>query len=233
MDPQRLRRKAVEKGLVPADKPMTDAECFDLVFLPGFSMAAKVTDVSGRGVGMDVVRRQVRNANGAVQIQSTPGKGTVFTIRLPLTTAIMDTMLLRVGAERFLIPVSAVVSMLRPAEGQVESLLTHGRVLNVRGCELPVINLGGFFGIDGHATDPLQSLLLVVENRGKDFALQVDEVLGQRQVVIKPFDHALAHHPGVSGSAILGDGHVALILNPARLLAGSASDDPVNPSSGN
>lgn len=225
MDPQRLRRKAVEKGLVPADRAMTDAECFDLVFLPGFSTAAQVTDVSGRGVGMDVVRRQVRNANGAVHIQSAVGKGSVFTIRLPLTTAIMDTMLLRVGSERFLIPVSSVVSMLRPAANQVESVLTNGRVLNVRGRELPVITLGAFFGIADHQADPQQSLLLVVENRGRDFALQVDEVLGQRQVVIKPFDHSLAHHQGVSGSAILGDGRVALILNPARLLGGASADD--------
>ena len=225
MDPQRLRKKAIEKGLVQADRQMTDAECFDLVFLPGFSTAAKVTDVSGRGVGMDVVRRQVRNANGAVHIQSAPGKGSVFTIRLPLTTAIMDTMLLRVGDERFLIPVSAVVSMLRPADKQVESVLTHGRVLNIRGRELPVITLGAFFGISGHQVDPQQSLLLVVENRGKDFALQVDEVLGQRQVVIKPFDHSLAHHQGVSGSAILGDGRVALILNPARLLGDASAED--------
>lgn len=225
MDPQRLRRKAIEKGLVPADKPMTEAECFDLVFLPGFSTAAQVTDVSGRGVGMDVVRRQVRNANGAVHIQSAPGKGSVFTIRLPLTTAIMDTMLLRVGSERFLIPVSSVVSMLRPAAGQVESVLTNGRVLNVRGRELPVITLGAFFSIPDHQVEPQHSLLLVVENRGKDFALQVDEVLGQRQVVIKPFDHSLAHHQGVSGSAILGDGRVALILNPARLLGDASSDD--------
>ncbi len=225
MDPQRLCRKAVEKGLIPADRQMTDQECFDLVFLPGFSTAAQVTDVSGRGVGMDVVRRQVRNANGQVHIQSKLGAGTVFTIRLPLTTAIMDCMLLGCGDERFLIPIASVVSMLRPAAGQVESVLTHGRVLNNRGRELPVITLGGFFGIDGHQTDPTQSLLLVIENRGKDFALQVDEVLGQRQVVIKPFDHALAHHPGVSGSAILGDGRVALILHPARLLGGAASDD--------
>ena len=225
MDPQRLRRKAIEKGLIPADQAMTDAECFDLVFLPGFSTAAQVTDVSGRGVGMDVVRRQVRNANGAVHIHSTLGTGSVFTIRLPLTTAIMDTMLLRVGAERFLIPVSSVISMLRPAAGQVESLLTHGRVLNHRGHELPVLRLGDFFAIAGHQADPQQSLLLVVENRGHDFALQVDEVLGQRQVVIKPFDRSLAHHPGVSGSAILGDGHVALILDPARLLPGSGAND--------
>jgi two-component system chemotaxis sensor kinase CheA len=225
MDPQRLRKKAVEKGLIPADRVMTDAECFDLVFLPGFSTAAKVTDVSGRGVGMDVVRRQVRQANGAVQIQSAVGKGSVFTIRLPLTTAIMDTMLLRVGEERFLIPVSSVVSMLRPADGQVSSVMTHGRVLNNRGRELPVIRLGEFFAISDHQADPQQSLLLVVENRGRDFALQVDEVLGQRQVVIKPFDHALTHHPGVSGSAILGDGRVALILNPAKLLPGGG-DEP-------
>jgi two-component system chemotaxis sensor kinase CheA len=225
MDPQRLRKKAVEKGLIPADRAMTDQECFDLIFLPGFSTAAQVTDVSGRGVGMDVVRRQVRNANGSVRIDSVLGKGSTFTIRLPLTTAIMDTMLLRVGEQRFLIPVASVVSMLRPAAGQVESLLTHGRVLNIRGRELPVITLGAFFSIPDHQADPQQSLLLVVENRGRDFALQVDEVLGQRQVVIKPFDHSLAHHQGVSGSAILGDGRVALILNPARLLGTAGGDD--------
>ena len=225
MDPQRLRAKAIEKGLIPASRVLSELECFDLVFLPGFSTAAKVTDVSGRGVGMDVVRRQVRNANGSVHIQSQVGKGSTFTIRLPLTTAIMDTMLLRCGSECYLIPVASVVSMLRPTAGQVESIFADGRVLNVRGRELPVVRLGVFFAIPDHQVEPSSSLILVIENRGRDYALQVDEVLGQRQVVIKPFDHTLTHHPGVSGSAILGDGRVALILNPARLLASSGTDD--------
>ncbi|MDW8373776.1 MAG: chemotaxis protein CheA, partial [Planctomycetota bacterium] len=218
MDPERLRRKALEKGLIAADRQLTEAECYDLIFLPGFSTAERVSEVSGRGVGMDVVRRQVQAANGRIEIRSRLGQGSVFILRLPLTTAILDALLVDVGSERFLVPLTSVVCLLRPQPAQVATVLGRGQVVLVRGRELPIVPLGERFAIAGWQRDPCASLLVVIEDRTRTYALQVDQVLGQRQVVIKPFEHGLAHHPGVSGSAILGDGRVALILDPAHLL---------------
>jgi two-component system chemotaxis sensor kinase CheA len=218
MDAQKLRAKAIEKGLIDPHRPMDEQECFQLIFLPGFSTAAKVTDVSGRGVGMDVVRRQVEAANGSIQITSQPGQGSVFIIRLPMTTAILDAMQLRVGREHLLMPIGSVVEMLRPRPDQVKSLLGEGRVIEHRGRSLPMVCLADELAISGHQPDPSQGILVIIENRGSDYALQVDEILGQRQVVIKPFDQSVPHHPGASGTTILGDGRVGLILNPAHLV---------------
>lgn len=218
MDAGRLRAKAIEKGLIDPERAMDEQECFQLVFLPGFSTAAKVTDVSGRGVGMDVVRRQVEEANGTVHIESVVGQGTTFTIRLPMTTAILDAMQLQVGAEIMLIPISMIIEMLRPRPGQVQSILDSGLMIQHRERMLPLVHLGTALGIPGCIADPTQATLVVVDNRGADFVLQVDAILGQRQVVIKPFDEGVVHHPGTSGTTILGDGRVALILNPAFLV---------------
>ena len=222
MDPARLRAKAIEKGLIDASAPMDEQACFQIVFLPGFSTAAAVTDVSGRGVGMDVVRRQVEKANGTVHIASTVGVGTTFTIRLPMTTAILDAMLLKVGAERLLMPISGIIEMLRPRPGQVGTLLESGRMIRHRDCILPLVRLGEVLGVPDGESDPEKSILVVVENRGADFAVQVDTILGQRQVVIKPFEPSITHHPATSGTTILGDGRVALILNPAALVRQNA-----------
>ena len=221
MDPQRLRAKAIEKGLIDPNQPMDDQACFQIIFLPGFSTAAKVTDVSGRGVGMDVVRRQVEEAKGTVHIDSTVGKGTTFTIRLPMTTAILDAMQLQVGGESLLMPISGIVEMLRPAPGQVQTVLDRSQVIQHRDRTLPLIRLGEVLGISGCESDPGKSILVVIDNRGCDYVIQVDAILGQRQVVIKPFDSGVVHHPGTSGTTILGDGRVALILNPAFLVRSS------------
>lgn len=218
MDAGRLRAKAIEKGLIPADQPMDEQACFQLVFLPGFSTAARVTDVSGRGVGMDVVRRQVEEASGTVRIDSTVGAGTTFTIRLPMTTAILDAMQLAVGGESLLMPIGSIVEMLRPRTGQVQTMLGRGQVIQHRQRTLPLVRLGDLFGIPGAIVDPAEAILLVIDNHGSDYALQVDGILGQRQVVIKPFDAGVAHHDGTSGTTILGDGRVALILDPAHLV---------------
>lgn len=218
MDPQRLRAKAIEKGLIDPQQPMDEQACFQIIFLPGFSTAAKVTDVSGRGVGMDVVRRQVEEANGTVHIASTIGKGTTFTIRLPMTTAILDAMQLKVGSEHLLMPISSIIEMMRPRSGQVQTVMDRGQVIQHRERMLPLIHLGEVLGIPGGIQDPEQAILVVIENRGADFVMQVDAILGQRQVVIKPFDEGVAHHPGTSGTTILGDGRVALILNPGCLV---------------
>ena len=225
MDPQRLRAKAIEKGLIDPALAMDEQACFQLVFLPGFSTAAKVTDVSGRGVGMDVVRRQVEEADGTVHIASVLGQGTTFTIRLPMTTAILDAMQLKVGAESLLMPVSSIVEMMRPKVGQVQTILGRGQVIRYRERMLPLVHLGTTFGISSCVVDPEQSTLVVIDNHGDDFVIQVDAILGQRQVVIKPFDEGLVHHPATSGTTILGDGRVALILNPACLVSGSAATE--------
>lgn len=219
MDPQRLRAKAIEKGLIDPAQPMDEQACFQIVFLPGFSTAAKVTDVSGRGVGMDVVRRQVEEADGTVHIASVVGQGTTFTIRLPMTTAILDAMQIKVGDENLLMPISSIVEMIRPKPGQVQTILGRGQVIQHRERMLPLIHLGETLGIPGCIMDPEQAILVVIDNRGADFVIQVDAILGQRQVVIKPFDDGVAHHPGASGTTILGDGRVALILNPTFLVS--------------
>ncbi len=217
MDPAKLTAKAVEKGLIPADAVLTNTEAFDLIFLPGFSTAAAVTNVSGRGVGMDVVRRAVEAAKGTVSIDSVPGKGSTFTIRLPLTTAILDAMLLQSGDRSFLLPVQSIVEAVRPAAHQTQTILGRDRILQSRGKSMPIVHLGSLFGIQESEQDPEKSIMLVLEDGGEGIALQVDDILGQQQVVIKPLSSAIPHHQGISGTAILGDGRVGLILDPTRL----------------
>ena len=218
LDAARLTAKAKEKGLIPADAVLSESEAWNLIFLPGFSTAEQVTGISGRGVGMDVVRRNLERVKGRVEIHSVLGQGTVFTIRLPLTTAILDAMTMRVGDQTFLVPTTAVVEALRPIEGQVKEVLGTGRVIATRGQLVPVVALSGMFAIAEAEGDPTRAVIVVLERDGGPLALQVDELLGLQQVVIKPLD-AERHHPGVSGAAILGDGRVGLILDPTQLLA--------------
>ncbi len=218
LDPARLIAKAKEKGLIPADAQLIDHEAFNLIFLPGFSTAEQVTAVSGRGVGMDVVKRNLERVKGKAEIASVLRQGSTFTITLPLTTAILDAMVLRVGAERFLVPVTSIIEALRPDAGQVSEILGRGRVIEARGSLVPVVELGGMFAIAEAEHDPTRSVLLVLEREGGTIALQVDEIVGMQQVVIKPLDHDSPRHPGIAGSAIMGDGRVGLIIDPARLL---------------
>lgn len=221
MDPEKLRAKAVKTGLIPADKVLTPQEAYQLVFLPGFSTAATVTGISGRGVGMDVVRRNITAMKGKVDIASTLGSGTTFTISLPLTTAILDAMVLKVGGERFLIPLSSIIHALRPAPGDVQTVLGGGRVIESRGELLPVVSLAQLFTVPESIAAPEQSILVVFEHFGGRVALHVDDILGQQQVVIKPLDRQYAHHQGLAGTAILGDGRVGLIIDPGHLVAAS------------
>jgi two-component system chemotaxis sensor kinase CheA len=218
LDPAKLTAKAKEKGLIAADAVLSDTEAWNLIFLPGFSTAEQVTGISGRGVGMDVVRRNIERVKGRVDIDSSLGEGTVFSIRLPLTTAILDAMCLRVGRERFLVPITAVIEALRPTPGQVQEVLGRGRVIQARGKLVPVLALAETFAISDAESDPTRSVLLVLEREAGDLAVQVDELLGLQQVVIKPLDGERPHHAGVAGAAIMGDGRVGLILDPARLL---------------
>ncbi len=216
LDPAKLIAKAKEKGLIAADAQLSPQEAFQLIFLAGFSTAEQVTGISGRGVGMDVVRRNLERVKGRIDIDSTVGKGSSFTIRLPLTTAILDAMTLRVGSERFLVPITAVIEAIRPEPGQVQEILGRGRVIKARGRLVPVVALGPLFGIAG--TDPAQGVLLVLDREAGPIALQVDELLGLQQVVVKPLESDRPHHPGISAAAILGDGRVGLIIDPKLII---------------
>jgi len=218
LDPAKLVAKAKEKGLIAADAQLSDSEAFNLIFLPGFSTAATVTAVSGRGVGMDVVRRNIDRVKGRVDIDSVLGGGSTFSIRLPLTTAILDAMVLRVGGERFLVPITSVIEAIRPNAGQVSEVLGRGRVIEARGQLVPVAGLGDLFAIPGAQPDPTRAVLLVLEREGGTLAVQVDDIVGLQQVVIKPLGTERPHHPGIAGSAIMGDGRVGLIIDPANLL---------------
>jgi two-component system, chemotaxis family, sensor kinase CheA len=219
LDPAKLVAKAKEKGLIAADAKLSDSEAYNLIFLPGFSTAAAVTAVSGRGVGMDVVRRNIDRIKGRIDIESRIGGGSIFSIRLPLTTAILDAMVLRVGDERYLVPITSVIEAIRPNAGQVSEVLGRGRVIEARGQLVPVLTLGELFRIAGAQADPTRAVLLVLEREGGTLAVQVDEIVGLQQVVIKPLGSERPHHPGIAGSAIMGDGRVGLIIDPPNLLA--------------
>lgn len=217
LDPAKLQRAAVERGLIAADASLSQQEIYHLIFVPGFSTAQTVTGISGRGVGMDVVRRNVQSLKGSIEIASVLGKGTTFTLRLPLTTAILDVMLLRVGTERFLVPIGSVIEASRLEAGQVKTIIGTGRMVESRGLMLPVVRLATLFDLaEAQLSDT--GILVVIEHFQGRFALQVDEIVAQQQVVIKPLADHLPHHPGLAGSAILPDGRVGLILDPNRLL---------------
>ena len=226
LDRERILKKAVEKGIYTPDRPaaeIPDAEVYALVFLPGFSTAEKVTDLSGRGVGMDVVRRNIEGLRGKVDITSVPGHGTRFTMKLPLTLAIIDGMVVRLGDERFVIPTLSIERTFRARPGDVSTVVGRGRVVRVRDHLLPVFRLGEALGGRGDTTAGRDELLVVVENQGTRACLAVDEILGQQQVVIKNLGEGTEPIRGVSGGAILGDGRVALILDIGGLLNAAVS----------
>ena len=221
IDPAVIRAKAVEKGLLTADKAeaMPDEEVVELIFAPGFSTAAKVTDISGRGVGMDVVRSNVRKLNGRVGIRSAVGKGSVFTIRLPLTLAIIDALLVTCGGQVFAIPGTAVEeTLLVPRSGL--SHLTSRQAINLRGEVLGVSHLRGLLKSAGPAAEAQDDALsvVVVSSGGRRLGIIVDAFVRRQEVVIKPLAPYLASLPGISGASIMGDGGVVLILDPAELL---------------
>lgn len=216
---ERIVEKAIVRGLIESDKGMTDSQVFNLIFEPGFSTAEKITEVSGRGVGLDVVRRNVEALRGRVEISSTPGQGCVFSMRLPLTLAVTDGMLVGVGAERYIIPTLNVEMSFRPHPGQVATVEGRGEMVTVRGELLPIYRLARLFAIDGAVQDIADGLLVIVDPGEHRYALLVDELLGQHQVVAKPLGGGINRIPGVTGGAVLGDGRVGLILDPQGISA--------------
>jgi len=213
----RILAKALEKGLISPNHSLTDSEINALIFAPGFSTAEQITDISGRGVGMDVVRRNIESIRGRIDIQSVLGQGTVFQIRLPLTLAVTDGMLVRVGDERYIVPLTSISLSFRPEPGMLSTIPPRGEVVMLRGEVLQVVRLHQLFNIQDAVTNPSDAILMIVGDGEHRIALLVDQLLGQQQVVAKALGDGVGEIPGVSGGAILSDGRVGLIIDVARM----------------
>jgi two-component system chemotaxis sensor kinase CheA len=218
LDRDRILAKARERGLIKPDATLTEEETFALIFAPGFSTAEKITDVSGRGVGMDVVRRNIEKLRGKIEIRSVAGQGTTFTIVLPLTLAIIDGMLVGVGEDRYIIPTLSVRESFRPRPGMVSTVHERGEVVSVRGRLTPLLRLGLYLGTPCRAVDPTEGIIVVVESGDAARGLLVDELLGKQEVVIKNLGETFRQQNILAGAAILGDGRVGLILDVDTLV---------------
>jgi two-component system chemotaxis sensor kinase CheA len=216
---EKILKKAEEKGLIVSSDNLSEHEIYKLLFLPGFSTAEKVTEISGRGVGMDVVKRAVEKLRGKIEVSSVKGEGSTFATLFPLTMAIIDGMIVRVGKEKYIIPTIAIRQLARPARETYSNVAGKGEMLNVRGSLMPIVKLYEIFGIRAEYENPWEALVVVVEAEGRSKCLLVDEVIGKEEVVIKGLGDKLKDIKGVSGGAILGDGNVALILDPGSLFA--------------
>ncbi|PIJ50942.1 chemotaxis protein CheA [Erwinia sp. OLTSP20] len=213
---ERILAKAVSSGL-PVHDGMSDDEVNMLIFAPGFSTAEQVTDVSGRGVGMDVVKRNILEMGGHVEIASKQGRGTTIRILLPLTLAILDGMSVRVANEVFILPLNAVMESLQPRSEELKALAGGERVLEVRGEYLPLVELWDVFDVAGAKQDATQGIVVILQSGGKRYALLVDQLIGQHQVVVKNLESNYRKVPGISAATILGDGSVALIVDVSAL----------------
>jgi two-component system chemotaxis sensor kinase CheA len=214
LDKEAIFAKAVSKGLCKKTDSLSEQEIFLFIFLPGFSTAKVITDVSGRGVGMDVVRRNIEALRGSVEIQSQQGKGTTFTIRLPLTLAIVDGMIVRSKGDSYIIPTLSIVESIRPTADQRKSVLKKGEMINVRGELIPLVNLARVFDkTNGHYGVNEGVVMIVEDMLGKKMGLEIDEIMGQQQVVIKNLGAGIGDVPGISGGAIMNDGQVSLIID--------------------
>jgi two-component system chemotaxis sensor kinase CheA len=213
----KIVEKAIQKGLIASADGLSDNEIYNLIFQPGFSTAAQVTNVSGRGVGMDVVRRHIEKLRGRIEIRSTVGQGATFLLKLPLTLAIIDGLVVGVGQERYILPLFAVREMFRPTAETMWTVQQRAEMALVRGSLLPVVRLYRIFHVQPKNEDPLTSVLVVAEVEGQRFCVMVDELIGKQEVVIKSLGETFKNVTGVAGGAILGDGRVGLILDLDRI----------------
>ena len=218
LDPARIRATAEARGIVSRSTPLEPREVLELIFAPGFSTAAAVTDLSGRGVGMDVVRRNIERLRGKIEIESTPGRGTTFTISIPLTLAIIEGLLVAVGDQRYVIPTLSVVESFRPRAHEVSVVHGRGELVTVRGRQVPLLRLGPHLGISGAVADPTRGIVVVVESGSDSRCLLVDDLVGRQEVVIKSLGEMFPPRAGFAGAAILGDGRVGLILDTNALV---------------
>lgn len=220
----KVRQKAVERGIIGADSVLSDEDCDSLIMAPGFSTADTISNISGRGVGMDVVRSNVEAMGGRVEIVSVPGKGTTFTMALPLTLAILDGMIVRLGDQRFVLPLSNVVEAVVPSSGQVRHVTPEAEVIDLRGSYLPVRRLSALFELDEGHVAPLRAPVIIVDTDvAGHVGLMVDAIDDRREVVIKSLDANFYPIRGVAGATILGDGSIALILDIDALVASGAA----------
>ncbi len=209
---EKILKKAISQGMQVSENT-PDEDIWQLIFAPGFSTAEKVTDISGRGVGMDVVRRNIQDMGGHVQLSCEPGNGTTTRIVLPLTLAILDGMSVRVGDETFILPLSHVTESLQPTDDQIYSVAGNERVMHVRGEYLPLVEMHRIFSVNGAQSDPKQAIAVIMQAEDRRFALLVDHLVGQHQVVVKNLESNYRKVPGISAATILGDGSVALIVD--------------------
>ncbi|MDN5870586.1 MAG: chemotaxis protein CheA [Nitrococcus sp.] len=217
LDCKKILTKAKSAGLV-GDEELSDEATCDLIFLPGLSTAEKTTDLSGRGVGMDVVRKNIRALGGSIEVSSEPGRGTTFSISLPLTLAIMDGQSVALGDESYIIPLVSIVESLQPKPELVETVAKRGEVFLFRGVYVPILHLDEVFATRSKARSPGEGLIVIVESEGRRFGILVDELLGQQQIVIKSLEQNYRKVEGISGATILSGGSVALILDIPELL---------------
>jgi|CXWL01.1.fsa_nt_gi two-component system chemotaxis sensor kinase CheA len=216
---EKILKKALQNGLVTEADQLTDDQVWNLIFKPGFSTAEQVTDVSGRGVGMDVVKRNIESLGGTVSIKTEAGNGTTFRLKLPLTLAIIDGLTVRVGEEMYIVPLIAILESVQAKASSFKSIIGKGEVLNVRGEYVPVVRLYEVFRVKAECEDPLKAIFVIMETEGERVAVMVDELLEQQQVVIKTFEKNFRKIEGVAGATILGSGMVAFILDVRGLLA--------------
>ncbi|MDH6266423.1 two-component system chemotaxis sensor kinase CheA [Rhizobium sp. SG_E_25_P2] len=219
---EKVRQKAIDNDLIPADANLSDEEIDNLIFMPGFSTADKITDVSGRGVGMDVVKRSIQALGGRISIQSRPGQGSTFIMSLPLTLAVLDGMVVTVANQTLVVPLTAIVETLQPEASAIHSFGAHQKLIAIRNSFCPLVDVGRILNYRSNSANPVDGVALLVESEGGgQRALMVDAIQGQRQVVIKSLEANYTHVPGIAAATILGDGRVALILDVDAVVAAS------------
>lgn len=223
----KILAKAVKQGLVTEGEKLSDDQINGLIFRPGFSTADMITDVSGRGVGMDVVKKNIEALGGTVSIKTTAGKGTTFTLKLPLTLAIIEGMTVRVGRESYIIPLVSILESIQPTATSVNTITEKGAVVEVRGSYHPIVRLSEVFSIKADCNDPTKAILVMLETEQERVAVMVDELLGQQQVVIKSLENNFRKVAGIAGATILGDGTVSFILDVRGLIELSRHGVPV------
>lgn len=214
----KILAKAIAQGLIAETDKLSDDQIWPLIFRPGFSTAEKITDVSGRGVGMDVVKKNIEALGGTVSIKTAAGKGTTFTLKLPLTLAIIEGMTVRVGQDTYIVPLLSILESIQPKADCVKTVVGKGELVNVRGTYLPMMRMYEVFCLKPEYTEPTKAILLILETEGERVAVMVDEILGQQQVVIKSMEQNFRKVDGVAGATILGDGTVGFILDVRGLL---------------
>jgi two-component system, chemotaxis family, sensor kinase CheA len=219
---ERVRQKAIDNDLIAADANLSDEEVDNLIFLPGFSTADKISDISGRGVGMDVVKRSIQALGGRISISSRPGHGSTFTMSLPLTLAVLDGMVVTVAGQTLVVPLTAIVETLQPEAANIHSFGANQRLISIRNSFCPLVDVGRILNFRSSQANPVDGVALLVESEGGgQRALMVDAIQGQRQVVIKSLEANYTHVPGIAAATILGDGRVALILDVDAVVSAS------------